>query len=81
MLASECLAQPVALALMGGTSNLEVILKGTPEHIRQEIREKMEGGAGIISPECAPPLDAPYLNMKLLAEEAKTLGGNELSIA
>jgi len=34
------------------------------------VREKVEGGVDIIGPECAVPLDAPYLNMKLLAEEA-----------
>ena len=53
-----------------GTSNLEVIQKGTPECLRSEVREKVEGGVDIIGPECAVPLDAPYLNMKLLAEEA-----------
>jgi len=70
-----------AMALMGGTSNLEVIQKGTPERLRREAREKVEGGVDIVGPECAVPLDAPYLNMKLLAEEAKALGGTELRIA
>lgn len=65
-----------AMALMGGTSNLEVIQKGTPERLRREVREKVEGGVDIIGPECAVPLDAPYLNMKLLAEEAKGLGSS-----
>jgi len=45
-----------AMALMGGTSNLEVIQKGTPERLRSEVREKVEGAVDIVSSECAPQL-------------------------
>ena len=53
---------------MGGTSNLDVIRTGTPEHICRDVREKVEHGVDIIGPECAVPLDAPFQNMKVLAE-------------
>jgi [methyl-Co(III) methanol-specific corrinoid protein]:coenzyme M methyltransferase len=59
------------LSLMGGTSNLSVILGGSEESVRADVREKIGCGIDIIGPECAVPLDAPYMNMKLLADEVK----------
>ena len=59
------------LSLMGGTSNFDIIRKGTPETIAADVLEKKRIGIDIIGPECAVPLDAPYANMKLLAEEVK----------
>jgi MtaA/CmuA family methyltransferase len=59
------------LSLMGGTSNLTIIRKGTPEQIVADIREKKENRIDIIGPECAVPLDAPYENMRMLTEEVK----------
>jgi MtaA/CmuA family methyltransferase len=59
------------LSLMGGTSNLDLLLAGTPEAIREDMREKVRCGIDVIGPECAVPLNAPYANMKLLAAEAK----------
>jgi [methyl-Co(III) methanol-specific corrinoid protein]:coenzyme M methyltransferase len=59
------------LALMGGTSNLEVIRSGRPEGIRVEAAEKIVSGIDIIGPECAVPLDAPWRNIRELAEAAK----------
>jgi len=63
------------LALMGGTSNLEVIQRGSPDKIGQDVREKVRDGVDIIGPECAVPLDAPYENMRLMAAEAKRQSG------
>jgi MtaA/CmuA family methyltransferase len=59
------------LALMGGTSNFSVVRSGTPEAIRADVAEKLACGIDILGPECAVPLDAPYANLKLLAETAK----------
>ena len=59
------------MALMGGTSNIDIIKDGTPETIRADVREKIENHIDIIGPECAVPLNAPYQNMKILAEEVK----------
>ena len=59
------------LALMGGTGNLDLIQKGTPEEIAEDVREKLRCGIDVIGPECAVPLDAPHANLKRLADEAK----------
>lgn len=59
------------LALMGGSSNYEVIRKGTPEKIVSDVREKIENKINIIGPECAVPLDTPMENLKTLTRETK----------
>lgn len=59
------------LSLMGGTSNYDIIINGTPETIEKDVREKIDNNIDIIGPECAVPLNAPYKNMKLHAELAK----------
>ena len=62
-----------SLSLMGGTSNFDVIRKGTPEKIIGDVKEKHACGIDIIGPECAVPLDAPYNNMKILTDEVKKI--------
>jgi [methyl-Co(III) methanol-specific corrinoid protein]:coenzyme M methyltransferase len=61
------------LSLMGGTSNFEIIRSGSVEDIKKDVKEKVDRKIDIIGPECAVPLDAPYNNMKILAEEVKSL--------
>ena len=65
------------LALMGGTSNINLIRNGSPELITQDVQEKIATGIDIIGPECAVPLDAPMKNLVWLAREAKRLGANQ----
>lgn len=65
------------LSLMGGSSNFEIVHDGTPESIRRDVKEKNECNIDIIGPECAVPLDAPYNNIKFLAEEVKSLEGKK----
>jgi len=59
------------LSLMGGTSNFRIVRSGTPEAIVADVAEKLANHIDILGPECAVPLDAPYANMKLHAEEVK----------
>jgi MtaA/CmuA family methyltransferase len=61
------------MALMGGTSNLDVIRRGTAEQVRADVRQKAAAGIDIIGPECAVPLDAPCWNMRILSDEVKRL--------
>lgn len=68
--AARRLAGP-KLALMGGTSNFNVIRTGTPEGIRAEVQAKRAVGIDIIGPECAVPLDAPWRNLQILATAVK----------
>ncbi|MCE5251704.1 MtaA/CmuA family methyltransferase [bacterium] len=62
-----------SLSLMGGTSNFTVIREGTPEIVARDVEEKFGCGIDIIGPECAVPLDAPCMNLKILADEVKKL--------
>lgn len=61
------------LALMGGTSNYDIVRLGTPGAIAADVAEKRACNIEIIGPECAVPLDAPYRNLKLIADEVKRL--------
>ena len=63
------------LALMGGTSNFDIVCDGTPEAIARDVAEKLALNIDIIGPECAVPLDAPYRNLKLIADEARKQSG------
>jgi len=63
------------LSLMGGTSNFSVVREGTPERIAADVAEKLRFNIDIIGPECAVPLDAPYRNLKLIADEVKRQTG------
>jgi MtaA/CmuA family methyltransferase len=58
------------LSLMGGTSNFSVVRNGTPEIIARDVQEKLAVGIDIIGPECAVPLDAPWRNLRAIAQEA-----------
>ena len=42
------------LALMGGTSNIRLVLNGTPEAIEQDVKEKLRTGVDIIGPVRSP---------------------------
>ncbi len=61
------------LSLMGGTSNINIVLNGTEESIVNDIRDKISANIDIIGPECAVPLNAPYKNLKLIVETARSL--------
>jgi len=63
------------MALMGGTANIGIVRNGTARSITDDIRENLRSGIDIIGPECAVPLDAPYDNLKTIAEVAKRLSG------
>ena len=59
------------LALMGGTDNIAVIRNGDEESVRRDVEAKKRWGIEVIGPECAVPLDAPWANMKTLADAVK----------
>jgi [methyl-Co(III) methanol-specific corrinoid protein]:coenzyme M methyltransferase len=63
-----------SLALMGGTSNFNIVRNGTPETIAKDVAEKLAAGIDVIGPECAVPLDAPYENLRTLVETARKTG-------
>jgi len=59
------------LSLMGGTSNIDVILNGNAESIAMDVREKIRNSIDILGPECAVPLNASCKNLQLFVEESK----------
>ncbi|HJO96083.1 MAG TPA: uroporphyrinogen decarboxylase family protein [Victivallales bacterium] len=59
------------LSLMGGTSNLEIILNGNKKMIVEDVAEKIRNNVDILGPECAVPLNASYKKLQLFAEESK----------
>jgi [methyl-Co(III) methanol-specific corrinoid protein]:coenzyme M methyltransferase len=63
------------LSLMGGTDNIGVVRSGTPESIAKDVAAKLEVGVDIIGPECAVPLDAPWENLRTIADVARRLSG------
>jgi len=65
------------LALMGGTSNINVVRNGTPESIAKDIAEKLRVGVDIVGPECAVPLDAPCENLKTIVDITRKLAGEQ----
>ncbi len=56
---------------MGGTSNLDIVRQGTPDQIADDVQKKIHCGIEVIGPECAVPLDAPYRNLKRIADKVK----------
>ncbi|HEY5914848.1 MAG TPA: hypothetical protein VJA21_30015 [Verrucomicrobiae bacterium] len=43
----------------------------TPKSIARDVQEKFAAGIDVVGPECAVPLDAHWMNLRALAEEAK----------
>ena len=56
------------MSLMGGTDNIGIVWRGTSESIEADVRDKLARGIDIIGPECAVPLQAPYGNLRRIAE-------------
>jgi [methyl-Co(III) methanol-specific corrinoid protein]:coenzyme M methyltransferase len=63
------------MALMGGTSNIAVVRGGTVEDVEKDVAEKLAAGIDIVGPECAVPLDAPYRNLKHMADTVRHSNG------
>ena len=54
------------IALTGNINNPQVLLQGTPEDVRQAVRQVISDGIRLVSPECAVPLTTPIANLKAL---------------
>jgi [methyl-Co(III) methanol-specific corrinoid protein]:coenzyme M methyltransferase len=59
------------LALSGNINNPTVLLGGSPEDVRREVRAAVAAGIKLISPECAVPLITPLANLRALTSAAK----------
>ncbi|MDR0475867.1 MAG: methyltransferase, partial [Treponema sp.] len=52
--------------LTGGVNNGEVLLGGTPEQVKAHVRQLLEDGIKLISPECAIPIKTPNENLRMI---------------
>ena len=61
------------ISLTGGISNVNSLLQGTPEQVKEETKWAAKNGVDLLSPECAIPLLVPIKNLKAIVEAAKEI--------
>jgi MtaA/CmuA family methyltransferase len=59
------------MALLGGISNVEALLQGTPDDVYKQARYNIEVGVDSIGPECAISLQTPLDNLKTIVAAAE----------
>lgn len=59
------------ISLVGGISNIEGLLQGTPEDVYKQARYNIEAGVASIGPECAISLETPIANLKAIVSAAE----------
>jgi len=59
------------ISLLGGISNIEGLLQGTPDDVYQQARYNIEAGVDSIGPECAISLQTPLANLKAIVAAAE----------
>lgn len=59
------------ISLVGGISNIEGLLQGTPEDVYKQARYNIEAGVDSIGPECAISLETPIANLKAIVAAAE----------
>lgn len=66
--AAKALESAGSMKLTGGVNNPEVLLNGTCEDVKKNIRHLLDAGIRLISPECAVPLKVSNGNLKAIGE-------------
>jgi len=59
------------VSLLGGISNIEALLQGTPDDVHRQARYNIEAGVDSIGPECAISLQTPLENLKAIIAAAE----------
>ncbi|MCL1991856.1 MAG: MtaA/CmuA family methyltransferase [Spirochaetes bacterium] len=54
------------MLLTGAVNNKDVLFAGTPENVREQVRQLLDDGIRLISPECAIPLRTPNVNLCMI---------------
>lgn len=62
------------ILLTGGVNNPKVLLKGTVEDVKAQVREHLDAGIRLISPECAIPVRTPNRNLIAIVDAVKEYG-------
>jgi len=70
--ARQAVAQVGAqISLVGNVNIPQVLLRGSPDEVRQQARYAIEAGVRLIAPECAIPLATPLANLRAIVEAAR----------
>ena len=59
------------MSMLGGISNVEALLQGTPDDVYRQARYNIEAGVDSIGPECAISLQTPLENLKAIIAAAE----------
>ncbi len=59
------------IALVGNISNIEALLRGTPEDVYRQARYAISAEVNILAPECAIPLQTSLENLKAIVTAAE----------
>ena len=59
------------VSLLGGISNIQALLQGTPEDVHMQARYNIDAGVVSIGPECAISLQTPLENLKAIVAAAE----------
>jgi [methyl-Co(III) methanol-specific corrinoid protein]:coenzyme M methyltransferase len=59
------------VSLLGGISNIEGLLQGTPDDVYKQARYNIDAGVASIGPECAISLQTPIENLKAIIAAAE----------
>ena len=59
------------VSLLGGISNIQALLQGTPEDVHMQARYNIAAGVVSIGPECAISLQTPLENLKAIVAAAE----------
>ena len=54
------------ILLTGGITNNGVLFGGTPEKVRTQVRQLLDDGIKLISPECAIPIQTSNVNLQMI---------------
>ncbi len=60
-----------SLSLMGGISNIDTLLNGTVETVKEQAVSAVKAGINIVGPECAVPLGVKVENLKAITKYVK----------
>ena len=64
-------ARDERLLLTGDINNPDVLYGGTVEDVRRDVKDALEAGVTLISPECAIPLRTPNVNLQAIVETVR----------
>lgn len=65
------IAEEEGLLLTGDINNPDILYDGSVEDVRSDVKDALEAGVTLISPECAIPLRTPNANLQAIVETVR----------